>query len=358
MAHPQSAHFREQGRHCLPGSPMYAALLAQLADDLDGGGPSAAVMAPYRDDPADSAPALRLLAALHRLVLQRRAPELAMHYPSVGGTAAPARAWPVLRRVLLEQAEQVMVMAGEPVQTNEVGRCSALFGALYVLTARTGLPVRLLEIGSSAGLNLNVDRYAYAVGARVLGEPGSVLRLHEPWAGRPEADLSRPPVVVQRAGCDPRPIDAGTTEGRLLLTSFVWPDAADRLARLRAALAVATAHPVAVEPARAAPWLGRRLEGPANGVLTVIWHSVVLQYIDPAERVEIERIVAAAGARATPGAPLAMVGMEYEEGIFGLRQRTWPGGTEELLASTLGHGMPTTWAPVSSGGAPAGSMTA
>ncbi|MBA3251113.1 MAG: DUF2332 domain-containing protein [Geodermatophilaceae bacterium] len=344
MPHPLSAQFRNQSRLCLPGSPLSASLLAAAADDLDAGGPTAAVMLPYQDDGRRSVPPLRLLGGLHRLVLERQAPELALHYPSVGGTAPVRAAWPAARRLLGTHTERLSALAGRPVQTNEVGRCAALIGVLHVLTERYGLPIRLFEFGASAGLNLNVDRYAYAVDNRVLGAADSPLRLQAPWRGYPEADLARPVEIVERAGCDSAPVDASTTEGRLTLTSYVWADWIERLERLRTALAIAADHPITVAASAAAPWLAHRLGWPRTGSLTLVWHSVVWQYVDIAERTELERILQAAADRATPTAPLALAGMEYvDDSRFEVRLRTWPERRHDLLATTAGHGMPATW---------------
>jgi len=344
VPHPLSDQFRTQSRHCLPGSPLSASLLAAAADDLDANGPTAAVMQPYERDRARTVPPLRLLGGLHRMVLERQAPELALHYPSVGGTAPVREVWPAARRLLETQPERLSALAGRPVQTNEVGRCAALIGVLHVLTERYGLPIRLFEFGASAGLNLNVDRYAYAVDNRVLGAADSPLRLQAPWRGYPEADLARPVEIVERAGCDSTPVDATTTEGRLTLASYVWADWVERLERLRTALAVAADHPVTVAASTAAPWLAHRLGWPRTGSLTVVWHSVVWPYVDVAERTELERILQAAADRATPTAPLALAGMEYvDDSRFEVRLRTWPERRHDLLATTAGHGMPTTW---------------
>lgn len=346
--HPLSQQFRRQARHCLPGSPLYAALLAAMADDLDAGGVTAAVMHRYRDDPPTSVPPLRLMGALHRMVLERRAPELALHYPSVGGMAPVREAWPAAERLLAQRAADLAHLAGRPVQTNDVGRCAALVGVLLVIASRTGLPIRLLDIGASAGLNLNVDRYAYAVDNRVLGHPDSQLRLKSPWRNYPPADLARPLDIVERAGCDPLPIDPGTAAGRLTLTSYVWADWIERLERLRAALRIAVDHPTTVDRSHAAPWLAHRLGWPRPGTVTVVWHSVVWQYISAAERADIDALFIAAGARATGSAPLAVVGMENvgepdARSRFEVTLTSWPGGTRELLATAAGHGIPTTW---------------
>src|SRR5437763_1692936 len=93
--------FREQGDGCARlGSPLYAELLRLCGDDIEGGGVLADVLAGHEEDPGPSALALRLVGAVHRIVLSGRAPELAPYYPSVGGTADATAAWPAFRDVV------------------------------------------------------------------------------------------------------------------------------------------------------------------------------------------------------------------------------------------------------------------
>lgn len=338
---------RAQARQCRrAGSPLTAGILAGAADDLEAGGPTAALLGPLEDHPAGSVPALRLAGALHRLVLERRAPALAVHYPSVGGT--PGAVWPAARDVIDSQLDTLRELIGRPVQTNEVGRSSGLLGGLLHVARDTGLPVRLLELGASGGLNLLVDRYAHEVAdGLVLGDPGSAVRLAAAWRGNlPPYDVGLE--IAERKGCDPSPLDPASAADRLTLTSYVWADQVERFERLRAALRVAAAHPVAVERLPAARFLDRELAAPRPGVVTVVWHSVVRQYLDARERGLVAALLEAAGARATRQAPLAHLALEPERigggsHDFGVVLRTWPGGGSRRLADCEGHGPPFVW---------------
>jgi hypothetical protein len=349
VSHPQAARFRGQARGCLPGSPLSAALLAAMADDLDAGGVTAEVVAGHKDDRPGTVLPLRVLAALHRLVLDGRTLELAAYYPTVGGTAGAEAAWPVAAAAMREHLGELRRQVDRTVQTNEPGRASLLYGGLLVATERTGRPVRLLEVGSSAGLTLLVDRYGYAVGDRVLGDPDSPLRFEQPWVDRPPASLDRGLQVVERRGCDPRPVDPTSTEGQRTLMSYVWADWIERVERLRAALRVAAADPPSVDRAAAAAWLATQLALARPAVVTVVWHSVVRQYLDREERAAVEAVLAAAAASATVRAPLARLACEprrdTEDALrFELRLTMWPGtGETESLARAPGHGLPTVW---------------
>ena len=231
-----------------------------------------------------SVPALRLLAALHHLVLAGRAPELAAFYPSAGGVCPPDGAWPVALRTLAEHGDWVHARLGRTVQTNDPGRAAVLFPALLWLTARYRLPIRLLEIGSSVGLILMADRFSYQVDGMELGAPASTVRFADPWKPPPALDLAeaaRRLCIVAREGCDPAPLDPRNPEDRLTALSYIWPDERERLERARAALRLAAEHPPPVVALMAEQWLPQALAGADDGQLTVVWQSVVRQYVEP-----------------------------------------------------------------------------
>jgi hypothetical protein len=333
-------------------SPLYGALLEATLADIERGGACAAVLAQVPDgvDPIPDALALRYLGAVHRLVLRGAAPSLARWFPTAGGSFDPAIDGPAAGADLVatvdEHAGEVVAGLGVGVQTNEISRCATLaVGFTEVLRAH-GLPLRMLELGASAGLNLRWDRWRYESGATTWGDPDAVLRFTSNYRS-PEPDLTAPlgpgDAVADRRGCDRSPIDPATEAGRLLLRSFVWPDQADRHARLDAALDAAIAQPVSVEAADAAAWLQARLAEPAPGVVTVVFHSIVWQYLPPATRAGIVAALEAAGAEATGDAPVCWLRMEPggdPTRAAEVRLRTWPGGDDRLLARTGYHGHP------------------
>ncbi len=327
------AALREQARGCGElGSPMYAALLERLADDLAAGGPTARVLRGHEHDPGPSALALRLLGSVHRLVLERRAGVLAAYWPSVGGTWDDDAGTAAVLDLLAREPDLVAQWLDRPPQTNEVGRAAALVGALRHLPAAARLPVRLVELGSSGGLNLLADRLPLPEGAWEGPTP-------PPWSGLR---------LVDPVGCDPHPVDVRTTHGRLVLTAYVWADQVDRHERLRRALELAQRHPVDVRRSTA-----RRLLAevePREGAVTVVWHSVMWQYLDAGERDDVTARIEQLGAAATASAPVAHVAMEpRRRAPDGPREmlvtlRCWPGdGVERVLGVAAPHGVPVVW---------------
>jgi hypothetical protein len=171
------------------GSPMYQALLVRMAVDVRAAGPCLAAMEPHARQPRNLAPLL-LLAAIHRMVLEGQLPEAARFYPSVGGCVDVDALWPHF----VEAAPRAVLPGC--VQTNEIGRARALLPGFVAVARSTGLPLRLLEIGASAGLNLRWDHFPF------LSVPEGVQ-------------------VVERRGCDLNPIDVTVEDGRTQLLSFV-----------------------------------------------------------------------------------------------------------------------------------------
>ena len=342
------ALIREQAEGCAAlGSPLYEFLLQRVADDVEAGGPAYDVLRGHEGDPGPSALALRLMGGAHRLVLERRAPALALTYPSVGGTGDQDSAWVALRAVLAEHRDELRGSLDRAPQTNEVGRSAAMIGGLMHLAGADRRPLRLVEIGASAGLNLRADRFRVELAdGRSVGPGSSAVVLRDPWLG-PEPPWQDSLVVVERLGCDVAPVDPTATEGRLRLTSYVWPDQLERLARLRGALAVAAAVPVSVEAAGAADFLDRLTL--RDGTTTVVWHSVMWQYLEPGERARAEARLATLGSQASNAAGFAHLALEPRrrtpgaEREFLVTLQSWPGGEEQLLGSAAPHGLPTTW---------------
>jgi len=329
-------------------SPLSVALMRGAANDLGQGGVLAGLLGGTELAPGQ-APALRVLGALHLLVLMGQAPQLARYYPSVGGDAPADEAWQVARGTLEAHASSVRLLLRRPVQTNEPGRSAVLYGILLWVSERYGLPMRLYEIGASAGLNLLAPQYGYRVRGEILADPSSALVFDEPWLGEPVDDpvaAYTHLVITERRGCDIAPIDATSDEGRLTLLSYIWPDELDRIARMRAALAVAAKGPSAVDRADAKVWLEHVLCNHPKGVVDFVWQSVFAQYLPPSHHDLLSDQMLARGAEREPSSPLVWARMEPGTDPlrgFEVSVTCWPDGEETALAYSGDHGPPVRW---------------
>jgi len=249
--------------------------------------------------------------------------------------------WRAARAFLARETSWVAEFIRSAPQTNEIRRSIGLLIGFLDLAARFDLPIETLEIGASAGLNLCWDRFAYRTNAWSWGSGGRPL-IDTAWSGSlPILDAA--PRVRARAACDLNPPDIRDPEQRQRLRAYVWPDQADRLARLDGAADVALEHGVRVERADAATWLEERLARRAPDALTVVYHSVFYQYPPRETRARIKRAIERAGEAG--GAPLAWLRLEPEAVLGGPRDSvrflidvvTWPGAARRTLATTDGH---------------------
>lgn len=333
------------------GSTLYAELLGRAADDVADGGPCWAVLEPFADADEGAAVPLRFMAAVHRLVLRRQAPELALHYPSVGGEAGLHGAWDAFVAAVRTNVDLLRELTALPCQTNEVGRSAALAPGLLWAQARHDLPIDHLEVGASAGLNLRWDafRYATARGGVAWGDPDSPVDLRGHWEV-PPTGLPATAEVVRRRGCDPMPGDVGDQATRETLTASVWADQPERMDRLRGAMALAARIPAPVDAEHAGTWLPRVLADRPADAVTVVTHSVVWRYLEPAERDRVTAALQSHGAEATARNPLVWLRLEPRPPLFThdgtaypITATTWPGGHTVELGTAQAHGQEVRW---------------
>jgi hypothetical protein len=226
-----------------------------------------------------------------------------------------------------------------------VQRCIALLPAFLTIAREVGLPLELLELGPSAGLNLLVDRYRYRYAAGSWGAMSARLELQaEERGGTVPAHLLATELVVRRwRGIDLAPVDATTDAGYLLLRSFLWPGLEDRVRRLDDAIATLRDEPVPPELVRGdyVELLPALLAGRPHDAVTVVFQTASTGYLPRDAAARLRASLEAAGA---DGRPLGWVSTRRHderegttESAFELELRAWP-GPSRLAALLDFHG--------------------
>lgn len=326
------------------GSPLTADLCLAFADDYEARGPVHDLTSHWPTNPRKDALALRLTGYLHYAVLSGQAKDLASAYPASDPDWSIDRIWPLARAWLGDNLEQARVFLDSPPQTNETRRSIALLPGFLRLAAQFGKPMHLLELGASAGLNQNWDRYGYETGR--WSRPGSSdVVISSKWEAAPPAHLEAQPDIISRAACDLSPIDLSDPAQALRLKCYTWPDQEERLSRLDAAIKLARETGTKVEKAEAGAWLRCKLDERPEGALTIVFHSVFLIYPPRETIAAIMSMIEDAGQAATAETPLAWLCYESEALFGGDRQtpqmktrlQTWPGGDVDYLNRSDGH---------------------
>jgi hypothetical protein len=351
------------------GGVIYPAICRGVADDPR-------VLSLLDGTPLPQRRPLLLLAAVHFLLLSGVDHPLAAYYdtvaavrgtpfdPSATDVSVVFTAFCETHRRELEQ-----VIAGRTTQTNEVGRCSALLPGLCHIASRydPDVPLSLLDLGTSAGLNLLFDDYSYTYrsaaddAVRTAGTVGSPVSIEcaarDDLNSLPELRL---PAMGERVGLDLSPLDPFSDDAVLWLLACQWPDNPTRFGRLRGALSNVRASddPPRLEQGDMVTDLPRVAATIAGSTPLVVFHSWVAAYLDEGQQRTLAAEVNALDAMRpvhhlycetpfetpglpTPPSPVPREGPDLATALVHIG----PDGEPERLADTHPHGYWIRWWP-------------
>ena len=327
------------------GSPIYAEIFRAMAKDLIDNGVTARISENLTIRPQRDAAPLRIAGAIHRLALTGKAPNISRHFPSTGGAPGPTLIADYLE-ALVTFTSAVEDGLARTVQTNEVGRTTMLVAGMSFFARAVGIDqTHLREIGSSCGLNLQVDSYFFDTGDCAYGKTNARVRFEGNSWGSPVPDISQCPSLLSRRGCDVAPLNAHNENDQLTLLSFVWPDQFERFERLRHAIGNACASPTYAPPDQqdAAIWIHEQLAKIPSNEPVLIFHSIVWQYLSRETkdqfRAEVEGFCAQREAptgwlRMEPAGPVADLRIDIGQGA----RKTH---SDQVLADSSYHGIGT-----------------
>ncbi|WP_054028453.1 DUF2332 domain-containing protein [Bacillus sp. FJAT-28004] len=172
-------------------------------------------------------------AAVHYLLLKGTDHELQEFYGSLVDHPREAEAaFPYFRLFCLQHNNEIIpIVQSKLVQTNEVRRCAYLYPAFCSMYEKIKKPLALIEIGTSAGLQLIWDKYGYQYNtSERYGNIDAELVLHSKVHGdiRPYL-LKHSPPVIARIGIDLHVNNLEDPEDNLWLKSLIWPEHNERI---------------------------------------------------------------------------------------------------------------------------------
>lgn len=336
--------FRNQVAYCLNnGAPITARVVTAIWAAIEGGLDNALArrIAEWQGAPLADALPLRIAGGLHWLHLTGREPALAPIYRGIGADDVA-----IITDAMTAHEAQLLPWLDGPPQTNEAGRSSNFIAAMLWLAGK-GLPPRFecLEIGSSAGINLMLDRYHYDLGGVQVGPSDAVMHFKPEWQGTAPPDKQI--VIVSTKGCDVAPVDLTDPNQSQRLKAYIWPEHTIRFERMEAAIRAATERKPDLTKINAAEFVERELAKPQDpGTTRMLMHSIVWQYVPADQQERVSAAMEAAGASATAETPLAWVSVEADRTVHrhNLKVRYWPGGEEATqLTWSHAHGADIEW---------------
>lgn len=110
-----------------------------------------------------------------------------------------------------------------------------------------GKPLALVEIGTSASLNLYFDAYQYEYlfqnSKKSFGPIDSKVKIQSKIRDDFFPNIGKMPTIEKRIGIDQNPLDLTQPENALWLKALIWPDQLERFKRLSAAIEVVQKKP-------------------------------------------------------------------------------------------------------------------
>ena len=282
---------------------------------------------------------LRIAGGFHDLFRRGLEPELGkIYHGEITDQTAVDR---LVSEVVARHDAGLLPWFDSPPQTNEAGRSASFVAAMHWLASRVVPNFELNEIGSSAGMNLLIDRYRYDLGGVISGPVQAPVTICPTWIGPPPP--ADPFEIATVQGCDIQPIDVRDDSAANRLMAYIWPEMPERFARMEAGIQMIRDRTVDLVQADAADFIEARLAAAqAQGTTRVLMHSIVWQYLPETVQDRITSAMHEAGSKATSSKPLAWISLETNRATFRheLKVRFWPGGGEpRLLGEAHAHGI-------------------
>lgn len=325
------------------GAPGTGAICRAMIELGKGDTKCGARIANWPVDVIESAMPLRLAGGLHDLFRRGLADELGAVYAGEVNDQAEVDAR--VTAVVSRHDVTLLPWFDGPPQTNEAGRSASFIAGLHWLSTRVWANFELNEIGSSAGMNLLIDRYGYDLGGVTSGPANAPVIIKPEWRGAPPpADTF---TIIAVRGSDIAPIDISDETAANRLIAYIWPEMPERFHRMNAGIGMVRARPVDLVRADGADFVDMRLAAPqVPGTTRVFMHSIVWQYLPATNQARITEAMERAGRAATRDKPLAWIMLETNRATFRheLKLRYWPGdGKTHLLGEAHAHGIWVKW---------------
>ncbi len=331
------SHFQNQAKACRNmGSPFTASLCEHLISHLDEKTKTGFRIENWPGDPAADALALRLCGALQSITISNPEDAIGQIYPN----GIHSQYTNILISTIKSYDDYLSSWLDLPPQTNETGRASALLPGLLHISRQTQQPIQLIEIGSSAGLNLQLDHFFYQYDAQTWGDPSSPVKLIPEISGV-NPNLKGQLAISSTTGCDLSPLDIRDKHSQLRLRSYVWPDQQYRVDRLNGAIKLALQTPPELLAMDAADFVEAQLANRTKNNAFVLMHSIVWQYLPHQTQRRIESAMHKYGAKADHSNPifwLRLEGMGGKEPGASLMLDKWPDHNTITLARSCFHG--------------------
>jgi len=322
-------------------SPLYERLSLQIADDPE----LLRLAAAARDEQPTP---MVLLAAVQYLLFKNPDSRLAAYYPSVDGEleSVTDETYPAFKEFCQTHETEIReLLSTRRVQTNTVRRSGCLLPAIeHVSQEVDRAPLGLVEIGSSAGLNLLWDQYGYNYDGTQIGDENSGVQINCELRGEIEPPLpTELPPVGSRRGIDLHPLAVDSDEDAQWLDALIWPEHETRRETVRHAAEIVAESPPTIHEGDVLEELEAVVDSVPADQPICLYNSYVLYQLSESQRADLYDLISGLGA----DRDLYWLSCEWAMDVAMpmIHCYRWEDGVHsgELLARFHGHGSWLQW---------------
>jgi hypothetical protein len=175
-------------------------------------------------------------AAVHYLLLKNIEKDLAKYYPSIQKKQISEIPFPIFKRFCIENKSEIKeLISTRIVQTNVINRCAYLMPIFSKIIAEENRPTTIIDIGTSAGLTLNFDKYEYWYnGQKIYGESTVITKSNI--IGSPISKIFPITQPILKVRIDQNVIDPTDEDEIIWLKALIWTDQLERFISIEEAL--------------------------------------------------------------------------------------------------------------------------
>lgn len=214
--------------------------------------------------------------AVHYLLLKNSKSPLARFYPSIFQKEVEEIPFDVFKRFCLANENSIQeLISTKIVQTNVISRCAYLIPIFSQLIEQENRPTTILDIGTSAGLTLNFDKYAYRFNnEKVYGDSTVVINCEIVGKNFPTIVPVKHPLT--KIGLDQHIIDVKQEDEITWLKALLWPDQLERFKAMEEALKINSSINNTLIEASTIASFRKQLEGIDNSENLLIYTTHVI----------------------------------------------------------------------------------
>ena len=283
------------------------------------------------------------LAAIHYLLLQSPSTEaLAKYYPSISKKSSKGIPIDLVEEFCRRRRGEIIeILQSRIVQTNAINRTAYLM-PIFSAAFEGEEAVNIVDIGTSSGLTMNFDLYAYDYGeGNRFGE--SKVQIKTTCFDIMLPQFSQMMKVKRKIGIDQNPLDLKQKNNALWLKALIWADQLERFQRLEEAIEVSMSSNVELRKASKIQDFKAIIEEIPKTEPLAVYHTHVLYQFSKKERADFRQMLDEIG-EGRDFRYLAVEGSSVfdragvEKGVW-VELTTYKEGKKitELLAKTNGH---------------------